>query len=86
MTLQIFMETLSERRLAMNDTVFNDRLQSIESAYRRFTEIRLELERSGVWKTGMQYDKESDFYQFWCVLSCRLSQLYLDKEATNGQK
>ena len=64
----------------MNDAVFNARLQAIESAFRHLTEIRLELEQEGVWKPGRHYDRDSDFYQFFLGLSCRLSQLYLDKE------
>lgn len=68
----------------MTDAVFNDRLQTIESAYRQLTEIRLRLEHSGVWKPGRQYDLASDFYQFFVEISCRLSQLYLDREESHG--
>ena len=64
----------------MNEAVFNVRLQAIESAFRHLTEMRLEREQEGVWKPGRHYDRDSDFYQFFLGLSCRLSQLYLDKE------
>ena len=64
----------------MNEAVFNVRLQAIESAFRHLTEMRLELEQEGAWKPGRHYDRDSDFYQFFLGLSCRLSQLYLDKE------
>ena len=70
----------------MNEAVFNVRLQAIESAFRHLTEMRLELEQEGVWKPGRHYDRDSDFYQFFLGLSCRLSQLYLDKEEDHEEK
>ena len=59
----------------MNDAVFNARLQAIESAFRHLTEIRLELERVGLWKPARHYDRPSHFYQFFLEISARLSQL-----------
>ena len=67
----------------MNDDIFNARLQAVESAFRHLTEIRLELERVGVWKPGRHYDRASDFYQFFLEISCRLSQIYLDREGSH---
>lgn len=67
----------------MTDMTFTTRLQAIESAFRHLAILRFELEQSGIWKPGKQDETDSDYYQFFMEISCKLSDLYLNKEVSH---